>query len=353
MQIGLGLYRHLLTPDNYTFARQMGVEQIVVHLENYLGSSDEGGVALSRGDDDGWGEADNGDWSYERLRGLVDELGIHGLKIAAIENFAVRQWHDVLLAGPRRDEQLAQLQQIIRNVGRAGIPCIGYNFSLAGVWGWDRGPFARGGALSVGFNADNIDIDQPIPDGMVWNMRYRPGEAGKTLAPVSSEQLWERFAYFLKAVLPVAEEAGVMLAAHPDDPPMPALRGMARLVNEQHKYDRLIALDPRPANGLELCLGSLQEMPGSDVYAAVDKYSRENRIGYIHFRNVVGKVPNYREVFVDEGDLDMAKVMAILKHNNFKGLLIPDHTPELHCNAPWHAGMAYAIGYMRALLATA
>lgn len=353
MQIGLGLYRHLLTADNYKFARQLGVEQIVVHLENYLSSAEEGGVALSRGDEDGWGEADSGDWSYPFLKGLADDIAANGLKIAAIENFAVRQWHDVLLAGPRRDEQLAQLQQIIRNAGRAGIPCIGYNFSIAGVWGWERGPFARGGALSVGFDGNAIDADQPIPDGMVWNMRYRNGEPDKAVPSVSNEELWDRFEYFLKAVLPVAEEAGVMLAAHPDDPPMPALRGTARLVNEQHKYDRLIALDPRPANGLELCLGSLQEMPGSDVYAAVDKYSRENRIGYIHFRNVVGKVPNYREVFVDEGDIDMAQVMAILKRNDFKGVLIPDHTPELHSNAPWHAGMAYAIGYMRALLATA
>jgi mannonate dehydratase len=171
--------------------------------------------------------------------------------------------------------------------------------------------------------------------------------------PVTEEEIWRRAAWFLKELLPVAEEAGVVLAAHPDDPPMDALRGAARLVNEPAKYDRLIAIDPSPANRLELCLGSLQEMRTGDVYDAVDRYSRANRIGYIHFRNVVGKVPHYREVFVDEGDIDMARVMRILKTNRFEGVLIPDHTPELHCGAPWHAGMAYAIGYMRALLATA
>jgi mannonate dehydratase len=94
-------------------------------------------------------------------------------------------------------------------------------------------------------------------------------------------------------------------------------------------------------------------MKGGDVYDAVDRYSRANRIGYIHFRNVVGKVPQYHEVFVDEGDIDMVKIMHILKANKWEGVLIPDHTPELHCDAPWHAGMAYAIGYMRALLTTA
>jgi mannonate dehydratase len=171
--------------------------------------------------------------------------------------------------------------------------------------------------------------------------------------PVSSDELWTRAAYFLNEMLPVAEAAGVKLAAHPDDPPMDSLRGAARFVNELGKYDRLIALNPSPANNLELCLGSLQEMKGGDVYDAVDRYSRANRIGYIHFRNVVGKVPQYHEVFVDEGDIDMVKIMHILKANKWEGVLIPDHTPELHCDAPWHAGMAYAIGYMRALLTTA
>ena len=352
MQIGLGLYRHLLTPDNFRFANQLGIEQIVVHLENYL-ASDDRKVVLSRGEADGWGQAVDGYWTYETFRTLIDQLGEYGLKLAAIENFAVKQWSDVLLAGPRRDAQLEQMKQMIRDAGRAGVPCFGYNFSIAGVWGWVRGPFARGGAMSVGFDAGAIDMQEPIPDGMVWNMRYAQGRPGATVAPVSSEELWERAAYFLNAMLPVAEAAGVKLAAHPDDPPMPALRGAARLVNEPHKYDRLIALNPSPANTLELCLGSLQEMPTGDVYDAVDRYSRDNRIGYIHFRNVVGKVPRYHEVFVDDGNIDMARVMRILKANKFAGVLIPDHTPEIQCDAPWHAGMAYAIGYVRALLMTA
>jgi mannonate dehydratase len=133
---------------------------------------------------------------------------------------------------------------------------------------------------------------------------------------------------------------------------MEALRGAARLVNEPHKYDKLIALDPSPSNSLELCLGSLQAMRTGDVYDAVDRFARGGRIGYIHFRNVIGKVPQYHEVFVDEGDLDMVRIMRILKAANFEGVLIPDHTPEFTCDAPWHAGMAYAIGYMRALMTT-
>ncbi len=325
----------------------------MVHLENYLTNKSSGKVELSRGDDEGWGEATDGYWSFETFRTLIDDLAGHGLKLAAIENFAVKQWHDVLLNGSRRDEQLARLKTMIADAGRAGVPCIGYNFSIAGVWGWSRGPFARGGAASVGFDAGALDTQAPIPDGMVWNMRYAPGRPGVTVEPVSSDEIWARVTYFLNALLPSAEAAGVKLAAHPDDPPMESLRGTARLVNEPDKYDRLLAINPSPANTLELCLGSLQEMRTGDVYDAVDRYSRTNRIGYVHFRNVVGKVPNYREVFLDEGDIDMIKIMSILKRNRFEGVLIPDHTPEVECDAPWHAGMAYAIGYMRALLATA
>ena len=353
MHVGLGLYRHLLTPKNYRFAQQLGVNKIVVHLENYLVNADDGQVALSRGDEAGWGQAVDGYWTYETFKSLIDDLGEYNLSLAAIENFAVKQWSDVLLAGPKRDEQIAQMGKMIREAGRAGVPCFGYNFSIAGVWGWVRGPFARGGAMSVGFDADAIDLDELIPDGMVWNMRYREGRPGVTVPPVSSEELWRRVAYFLNIILPIAEEAGVCLAAHPDDPPMPALRGAARLVNEPQKYDRLLAINSSPANTLELCLGSLQEMPGADIYDLVDRYSQANRIGYIHFRNVQGKVPQYREVFVDEGDIDMLKVVRILKQNRFEGVLIPDHTPEVECAAPWHAGMAYAIGYMRALVSSA
>jgi mannonate dehydratase len=353
MQIGLGLYRHQLTPDNFKFANQVGAGQIVVHLENYMAAEPDGKVRLSRGEADGWGQASDGYWTYETFRALIDRLGEYGLKLAAIENFAVSQWSDVLLAGPRRDEQIEGMKRMIRDAGRAGVPCFGYNFSIAGVWGWVRGPFARGGAMSVGFDADAIDLNEPIPDGMVWNMRYRAGRPGVTVAPVSADEIWQRAAYFLNEMLPVAEQAGVRLAAHPDDPPMEGLRGAARFVNQPASYDRLIALNPSPANTLELCLGSLQEMRGGDIYDAVDRYARSGRIGYIHFRNVVGKVPRYHEVFVDEGDIDMVRIMRILKANGWQGVLIPDHTPELECAAPWHAGMAYAIGYMRALLATA
>jgi mannonate dehydratase len=188
---------------------------------------------------------------------------------------------------------------------------------------------------------------------MVWNMVYDPNAPPGTVGEVTTEQLWKRLAHFLNEMLPVAEEAGVRLAAHPDDPPMPTLRGTARLVYQPQLYQKLIDLNPSPASVLEFCVGTVAEMdsPVMDVYQAVDTYSRQGRLGYVHLRNVKGKVPHYVEVFLDEGDTDMLRVLSILKRNGYQGVIIPDHTPELACAAPWHAGMAYAIGYIRAAIA--
>jgi mannonate dehydratase len=351
MKIGLGLYKNSLNSRNFTFAKQAGATHIVAHLTDYFGQTNP---EISGGnEEDGWGHAINAKpWTEEDLHGLVRTVRDHGLTLAAIENFDPAHWHDILLDGPQKQSQIKNIQDTIRAVGKAGIPVIGYNFSIAGVWGWTRGPYARGGAMSVAFDASQIDTSQPIPDGMVWNMRYRASRSDSVVAEVSSEELWQRLEWFLSQVLPVAEEAGVSLALHPDDPPMDTLRGASRLVNRPEKYQRLIGLSASPANQLELCLGSVQEMPRStmDVYQTVEKYVLENRVGYIHFRNVIGKVPKYAEVFVDEGDIDMPRIVSILHRCAYQGVLVPDHTPALECDASWHAGMAYALGYMKALV---
>jgi mannonate dehydratase len=289
-------------------------------------------------------------WSLDELRDLRKAVEAEGLVLAAIENFDPSHWYDILLDGPKKREQLANIQELIRRLGKAGIPCMGYNFSVAGVWGHVVGPFARGGAESVGFLGPDGPAETPIPKGMVWNMVYDPDAPEGTVGTVTQEQLWQRLADFLRAVVPVAEEAGVRLALHPDDPPMPTLRDTARLVYQPDYYQRVLDLVPSRSNGVEFCCGSVAEMTEGDVYDAIDRYSRQERIGYVHFRNVRGKVPRYHEVFVDEGDIDMIRVLRILKHNGYSGVIIPDHTPQMTCAAPWHAGMAFALGYMRAAL---
>jgi mannonate dehydratase len=113
-------------------------------------------------------------------------------------------------------------------------------------------------------------------------------------------------------------------------------------------YQRLIDLAPSPSNALELCVGTIAEMTEGDVYDAVDRYSRQGKIAYLHLRNVVGKVPHYRETFIDDGDVDMIRILSILSKNRFDGVIIPDHTPQMTCPAPWHAGMAHTIGFILA-----
>jgi mannonate dehydratase len=129
---------------------------------------------------------------------------------------------------------------------------------------------------------------------------------------------------------------------------MPTMRGQPRLVYQPGMYQRLIDLAPSPSNALELCVGTLAEMTEGDIYEAVDRYSRQGKIAYIHLRNVVGKVPSYRETFIDEGDVDMIRILTILAKNKFDGVVIPDHTPQMTCPAPWHAGMAHTIGFILA-----
>jgi len=347
MKLGFGLYKHMLDDRHYRFARQCGATHVVVHLVDYFGHNKRT-ADQPIGGKGGWGPAGDGElWSLDYLLDIKSQINGHDLEWEAIENFDPAMWYDVLLDGPRKQQQIELLKEQIRIVGEAGIPVFGYNFSLAGVASRVKGPYARGGAISVGMEGAD---DTPIPHGMVWNMVYDPDAPEGTVSSVTHKELWERLQYFLNELLPVAEASGVVLAAHPDDPPAPYIRQTPRLVYQPHLYQDLLDLYPSRHNKLEFCLGSIAEMTEGDVYEATELYSSQHKIGYIHFRNVRGKVPGYKEVFVDEGDIDMMRILRILKRNQFEGLLIPDHTPQMDCDAPWHAGMAYAMGYMKAAM---
>jgi mannonate dehydratase len=350
MKLGLGLYRHMLTRENFRFARQTGATHIVAHLVDYF----RGGTHKTRDDqptgtDRGWGMAGDPDklWTLEELVALRRAVEAEGLKLEAIENFDPAHWHDILLDGPKRAEHIENVKTIIRHMGEAGIPLMGYNFSIAGVAGRTTGPYARGGAPSVGMEGA---YDLPMPKGMVWNMIYDENAPEGFLPSITQDELWRRLEGFLNEVVPVAEAAGVKLAAHPDDPPTPTVRAQPRLVYQPRHYQKLLDLNSSPSNSLEFCIGSLAEMTEGDIYETVDTYSRQQRLGYVHFRNITGKVPTYKETFIDDGDVDMLRVIQILHRNKFDGVLIPDHTPAMSCAAPWHAGMAYAMGYMKAAL---
>ncbi|MDQ3700517.1 MAG: mannonate dehydratase, partial [Chloroflexota bacterium] len=161
MKLGLGLYPRLLTTENFRFAKQAGATHVVLHLPGYSKTATRQVPPEEV-------------WTYEELRDLRSAVNAEGLEVAAIENFEPEHWYDVLLDGPRKEAQMAGLKTIIRNMGRAGIPTMGYNFSLAGVWGRAQGPWARGEAKSVGYVQELAPAQDPIPHGMVWNTVYDP-----------------------------------------------------------------------------------------------------------------------------------------------------------------------------------
>lgn len=350
MKLGFGLYHHLLDADNFRFAKQCGATHLVVHLVDYFKDGRNNPARdQPTGGNEGWGSAGDPDqpWTYEQFRDLKRAVNAAGLELEAIENFDPAHWYDVLLDGPGKPAQLEQLKGMIRALGRAGIPVMGYNFSIAGVASRTKGPYARGGAEAVGMEG----ADQtPIPNGMVWNMVYDRQASPGNLPYFSHDELWRRLGDFLQAILPVAEESGVKLALHPDDPPVEVLRNSPRLVWKPELYQRLLDLNPSPANTLEYCVGTIAEMVDGDVYQATEHYARLQRIGYVHLRNIRGKVPTYKETFIDDGEVDVRRIIQILARQRYAGVIIPDHAPQLQCAAPWHAGMAFAMGYLRACL---
>lgn len=345
----------MLDDEHFAFARQAGATHIVAHLTDYFNKGeDENTTDQPVGDVKmGWGIAkEEKIWSYEMLISLKNQIAEHDLKLEALENISPAFWYDILLDGPKRDEQIEDIKKLVRNMGKAGIPILGYYFSLAGVAGRIRGPFARGGAVAVGMKGEPEVVNNPIPRGMVWNMIYDPSlvKKGENLETISHRELTMRHQYFLDEILPVAEESRVKLAMHPDDPPLKEIRKQPRLGHHPDHYKEIIQTSQTPNHMMELCLGTIAEMSGGDIYDTVEHFASRNKIGYIHFRNVKDKVPNYKETFVDEGDIDMARIIRILRKHNYQGMIVPDHAPQMSCDAPWHAGMAFSMGYIKALL---
>ena len=169
---------------------------------------------------------------------------------------------------------------------------------------------------------------------------------------VSDDEMWANFEYFLKAVVPVAEQAGVRIGVHPDDPPISPLAGIPRILRSHDSLQKLCDLVPSNHSGIEFCQGTVAEMP-ERVVDAIRKFGRQDKIFYVHFRNVSGTVPKFQETFIDEGHVDMRETMQAYHEIGFDGPFIPDHVPLLSlrptANAKF-ASEAYAMGYIRALI---
>ena len=310
MRLGLRS-SHEITDDKLKFAKQLGVTDIIIHTPRI-------------------GEGFFEFMDLVRMRTRVESAG---LKLVAIENLPREYYINAMLGLPRRDEQIENWCKTLRNMGRAGIPILGYNWMPLGVWRTSSWTPGRGGAEVTSFDYEMVK-DAPITEYGV----------------ISEEEMWENITYFLEKVIPVAEEAGVKMALHPDDPPVPSLAGIARILRSFEAFKRMIEIAPSDYNGLEFCQGCFAEM-GTDVVEAIRYFGSRKKIFYVHFRDVKGEATKFDESFIDDGKTDMLMAMRAYKDVGFKGTLIPDHVPSMVDDTSWgHRGRAYAIGYMKALI---
>ncbi len=334
MKVGIGIRDEKLTSKDYIqYASQIGATHAVVFMpdKKILPSCEQA------------------PWSLDELKSLKKFYSDNGVVIAGFENIHPSQIYKIMLDLPGKEEQMEYAKRSIANMGKAGIELLGYNLTLAGVIGLKEGPYSRGNATTVRFVNDEAPIDEYIPLGTVFNRVVMPDAPEGFLPKVSLEEMIQRRDWFLERILPVAEEAGVKMSAHPEDPPIPVMKNTARILINKDAYDEMFKKFDSPSNCIEFCQGTFAEM-GVDVYDAIRHFANQDKIGYVHFRNVKGKLPEYTEVFIDEGDTDMVKALRTYKECGYTGLLMPDHTPMVSCASPLETGMAYAIGYIRGVM---
>lgn len=302
-------------------------------------------------------------WSVEDLLGLVAHCERFGVRLEAIENVPLSFYDGAMLGLPNAEAQIANYQETIRAVGAAGIPILGYHFMPNSVWRTSRAATGRGGAEVTSFDMAVVEAAAAThqrafvaeEDQWIGGMHIT-ADTGEEV--VDEAAMWANYRRFMHAVLPVAKEAGVKLALHPDDPPVPMLGGVARIFREPAGFKRAEeiaeATGAGEAWGLDLCLGCCSEMPGGarNVGEMIEHFGPRGRILYVHFRDVQGTVPAFQECFLGEGNWDPAEVMLLLKRNGFNGFLLDDHVPHMSGDTEWnHRGRAHAIGYMQGLLA--
>lgn len=335
MRVAIGQFNEM-TDEKLRFATQIGVQGVQMNTPKLPG-------------DKHWDEVD--------LRRLVLRCQEYDLTLEAIENVPIHFYDQAMLGLPGRDEQIEHYQTTIRNMGRAGIPILGYHWMPNSVWRTSRTAPGRGGSHVTAF--DMAEVSGAGSEGLKRFVAKRDERLSTmTLSDdetsfVTADQLWENFAYFNNAVLPVAEEAGVKLALHPDDPPVEMLGGVARIFRNVEGFKRAEEITNSPAWGLDLCLGCCSEMPGGaeNVMAMIEHFGPRGKILYIHFRDVQGTVPAFQECFIGEGNYDPATVMLALRRNGFTGFLLDDHVPHMDDDSSYgHRGRTHAIGYMQGLL---
>ncbi|MEE2656996.1 MAG: mannonate dehydratase [Candidatus Latescibacterota bacterium] len=304
--------------EDFAFARQMGVDHAVAWADSEKASADY----------------------YCYCRELYERNGVilYGLGNNGVHNVAA-----ITLNLEDRDAKIEQYKRHIRDLGVAKIPYTTYAHMANGVWSTPN-ETTRGGAPSRAFDLERVEGEGTGGLGF--------GTIPDLDRDYSEEEIWDNFAHFAGQIAPVAEEAGVRIGIHPDDPPGITLGRVPRpIFSSFDGYKRAFEIADSPNVGMCLCIGCWLEggeSMGAGVEQTIRYFGGQNKIFKVHCRNVDQPLPHFVETFVDDGYYDMYPAMKTLEEVGFEGVLIPDHIPTMADDG--RVGTSYTMAYMKALV---
>lgn len=280
----------------------------------------------------------NPPWDIDALRTIQSRFNNAGFIFHGIEGDPF-DMDRIKLGLPGMEEDIEHYKQMLRNMGELGIPLLCYNF-MAGI-GWHRSKDdhpIRGGALTSRFNVTDI-----------------PSSTTKH-GNISAERMWENYEYFIKQVMPVAEKSGVKMGLHPDDPPIPQLRGISRIMSSVEGIERALSVSDSCSHGVTFCQANFKLM-GADCDSMIRKLAADDRLFFFHFRDVLGTADDFIETFHDNGPTDMPSVISVLKDAGFDGPIRVDHVPTMYGEdntQPGYGvlGRLFAVGYLKGIMDT-
>ena len=280
----------------------------------------------------------------ENYRAIRERFEAHGLRVYRLANHSCHNMEEVTLNLPGREAKIAEYLQYIRNLGAAGIHYSTYAHMGNGIWSTGREAI-RGGAVARAFHLEQAREGHWIEK--VWQAPLSHGRE------YSEAELWANYTDFIRRVVPVAEEAGVYIGIHPDDPPVYPLGGVPRCIFGSFEgYKRALEIADSPNIGVCLCVGCWLEggaAMGADVVEAIRYFGGQRKLFKIHFRNVTAPMPEgFVETYMDAGYMNMWLVVKALREVGFDGAIMSDHLPQMV--GGFHAAEAYAVGYMNALV---
>ncbi len=305
-------------PESWKIWKQLGVDHAITGVSG----------VLARSERSQYGEV---------LAKVKAEFNAAGIEVAGVESHPVPA-EKIKLGVAGRDEEIENYIAAIKALAEAGIPMVCYNW-MAGL-GWYRTNtkvLERGGALTSEFTVEAAEAQGPTQWGTI-----------------SEEKVWDNLVYFQKAVIPVAEKAGIKMALHPDDPPLSPLRGIGRILTSAKNFDKVMQIVPSPINGVTFCQANFIAM-GENVYTLAERWCKQKKVFFVHYRDVQGNAKSLRETFHDNGPTDMARLMRVYHESGFSGPVRPDHAPVLAGESNERPGYMvqgniFAFGYMRGIL---